>query len=72
MFVEYGFWIYVIFFLIIFVEMGFVFMFFLLGDSLLIVIGVLCFSLDLIYIYIMGILMMIVVVLGYIVNYYIG
>ena len=39
---EYGLWIFAILFLIIFAETGFVFMFFLPGDSLLIAIGALC------------------------------
>ncbi len=69
---EYGLWIYAILFLIIFAETGFVFMFFLPGDSLLIAIGALCSSSDLIHIHTMGILMMIAAVLGYIVNYYTG
>lgn len=67
---EYGLWIYAILFLIIFAETGFVFMFFLPGDSLLIAIGALCSSSDLIHIHTMGILMMIAAVLGYIVLLY--
>ena len=69
---EYGLWIYAILFLIIFAETGFVFMFFLPGDSLLIAIGALCSSSELIHLHTMGILMMIAAVLGYIVNYYTG
>lgn len=69
---HYGTWIYVILFLIIFAETGFVFMFFLPGDSLLIAIGALCASSDLLNIYTMIILLAVASILGYIVNYYTG
>ena len=69
---QYGLWIYAILFLIIFAETGFVFMFFLPGDSLLIAIGALCSTAESVHLHYMGILLFIASVLGYIVNYYSG
>ena len=58
--------------LIIFAETGSVFMFFLPGDSLLIAIGALCSTTDVIHLNTMGLLLFSAAVLGYIVNYYTG
>ena len=69
---QYGLWIYAILFLIIFAETGSVFMFFLPGDSLLIAIGALCSTTDVIHLNTMGLLLFSAAVLGYIVNYYTG
>ena len=69
---QYGLWIYAILFLIIFAETCSVFMFFLPGDSLLIAIGALCSTTDVIHLNTMGLLLFSAVVLGYIVNYYTG
>ena len=69
---QYGTWIYAILFLIIFAETGFVFMFFLPGDSLLIAVGALCSSSAIIQLHSMGILLIIAAILGYAVNYYTG
>ena len=54
---NYGLWIYAILFLIIFAETGSVFMFFLPGDSLLIAIGALCSTTDVVHLHYMGILL---------------
>ncbi|OTG67248.1 VTT domain-containing protein [Acinetobacter silvestris] len=69
---NYGLWIYAILFLIIFAETGFVFMFFLPGDSLLIAIGALCSTTELIHLHYMGVSLFIASVLGYLVNFYSG
>lgn len=69
---NYGVWIYAILFLVIFAETGSVFMFFLPGDSLLIAIGALCSTTDILHLHYMGILLFIAGVLGYTVNYYTG
>ncbi|ANF82777.1 hypothetical protein A3K93_11655 [Acinetobacter sp. NCu2D-2] len=69
---QYGTWIYAILFLVIFAETGSVFFFFLPGDSLLIAIGALCASSDLITLHSMGLLLFTASVLGYTVNYYTG
>lgn len=69
---NYGLWIYAILFLIIFAETGSIFMFFLPGDSLLIAIGAMCSTTELIHLHYMGILLIIASVLGYSVNYYTG
>lgn len=69
---QYGLWIYAILFLIIFAETGSVFMFFLPGDSLLIAIGALCSTTDVIHLNTIGLLLFTAAVLGYIVNYYTG
>ena len=69
---NYGLWIYAILFLIIFAETGSVFMFFLPGDSLLIGIGALCSTTDVIHLNYMGLLLFSASVLGYTVNYYTG
>lgn len=69
---QYGLWIYAILFLIIFAETGSVFMFFLPGDSLLIAIGALCSTTDVIHLPYMGALLFSAAVLGYSVNYYTG
>ena len=54
---QYGVWIYAILFLVIFAETGSVFCFFLPGDSLLIAVGALCSSSDLITLHSMGLLL---------------
>lgn len=69
---QYGVWIYAILFVIIFAETGFVFFFFLPGDSLLIAIGALCSSSALIHLHYMMVLLIIAGILGYIVNYLMG
>lgn len=69
---QYGVWIYAILFLIIFAENGSVFMFFLPGDSLLIAIGALCTTTELIHLHYMGILLTLASILGYTLNYYTG
>ncbi len=69
---SYGVWIYAILFLIIFAETGSVFMFFLPGDSLLIAIGALCSTSNVLHLHYMGGSLFIASVLGYIVNYYTG
>ncbi len=69
---NYGVWIYAILFLVIFAETGSVFMFFLPGDSLLIAIGALCSTTDVIHIQYMGIILFIAATAGYTVNYYTG
>ena len=69
---EYGVWIYAILFLVIFAETGSVFFFFLPGDSLLIAVGALCASSDLITLHSMGLLLFSASFLGYSVNYYTG
>jgi membrane-associated protein len=69
---QYGIWIYAILFLIIFAETGSVFMFFLPGDSLLLAIGAMCSTTDVVHLHYMGILLLLAAVLGYIVNYYTG
>lgn len=69
---QYGLWIYAILFLIIFAETGFVFMFFLPGDSLLIAIGALCSTSDLLHLHYMVALLILASILGYMVNYATG
>lgn len=69
---QYGIWIYAILFLVIFAETGSVFMFFLPGDSLLIAIGALCSTTELIHLHYMGVTLFTASVLGYTVNYYTG
>ncbi|MCO8108778.1 MULTISPECIES: VTT domain-containing protein [Acinetobacter] len=69
---NYGGWIYAILFLIIFAETGSVFMFFLPGDSLLIAIGALCSTTDVVHLHYMAILLCLASILGYSVNYYTG
>lgn len=69
---NYGLWIYAILFLVIFAETGSVFMFFLPGDSLLIAIGALCSTTDILHLHYMGVLLFTAGTLGYIVNYYTG
>ena len=69
---QYGVWISAILFLVIFAETGSVFCFFLPGDSLLIAVGALCSSSDLITLHSMGLLLFTAAVLGYTVNYYTG
>lgn len=69
---NYGVWIYAILFLVIFAETGSVFMFFLPGDSLLIAIGAMCSTTDILHLHYMGILLFAAGVLGYLVNYYTG
>lgn len=69
---QYGVWIYAILFLVIFAETGSVFMFFLPGDSLLIAIGALCFTTDVVHLHYMFGLLSIASILGYTVNYYTG
>lgn len=69
---NYGVWIYAILFLVIFAETGSVFMFFLPGDSLLIAIGALCSTTDVVHLHYMGITLVTASILGYSVNYYTG
>ena len=69
---NYGVWIYAILFLVIFGETGSVFLFFLPGDSLLIAIGALCSTTDVIHLHYMAITLFTASVLGYAVNYYTG
>ena len=69
---NYGLWIYAILFLVIFAETGSIFMFFLPGDSLLIAIGALCSTTDILHLHYMGIMLFVAGSLGYIVNYYTG
>jgi len=69
---QYGVWIYAILFLVIFAETGSPFFFFLPGYSLLIAVGALCSSSDLITLHSMGLLLLIASILGYTVNYYSG
>jgi len=57
---------------VIFAETGSPFFFFLPGDSLLIAVGALCSSSDLITLHSMGLLLLIASILGYTVNYYSG
>ena len=72
LFQQYGLWIYAILFLVIFAETGSVFMFFLPGDSLLLAIGALCASTDILHLHYMGMLLFTASFLGYSVNYYTG
>lgn len=69
---SYGLWIYAILFAIIFLETGSVFMFFLPGDSLLIAIGALCSTTELIHLHYMGVTLFVASILGYSLNYYTG
>ena len=69
---QYGLWIYAILFVIILGETGSVFLFFLPGDSLLIAVGALCSTTELVHLHYMGILLMIAGILGYTINYYTG
>jgi membrane-associated protein len=69
---NYGAWIYAILFLVIFAETGSVFMFFLPGDSLLIAIGALCSTTDVVHLHYMAITLFSASILGYTVNYYTG
>lgn len=69
---QYGAWMYAILFLVIFSETGSVFMFFLPGDSLLLAVGALCSTTDIIHLHSMMILLFIAAVSGYAVNYYTG
>lgn len=71
--VQYGVWVYVILFLILFCEIGLVVMLFLLGDFLLFVVGVfLVLLINDFNVYLMVLLMVIVVIVGDVVNYIIG
>lgn len=69
---NYGYWIYGILFLIIFVETGLVVMPFLPGDSLLFAAGALSASTGAMNPWILGILLFIAAVLGDTLNYHIG
>ena len=69
---NYGVWIYAILFLVIFSETGSVFMFFLPGDSLLLAIGALCSTTEVVHLHTMGLMLFVASVLGYCVNYYTG
>lgn len=69
---KYGVWIYAILFLVIFAETGSIFLFFLPGDSLLLAIGALCSTTDVIHLHYMAITLFSASVLGYTVNYYTG
>jgi membrane-associated protein len=71
MIADYGYWIYGILFLIIFVETGLVVMPFLPGDSLLFAAGMFAGIGDLNVLYIIG-LLFVAAVLGDTVNYYLG
>ena len=68
---NYGAWVYALLFLIIFVETGVVVMFFLLGDSLLFVVGALC-GLGLMSLPLAMVLLIVAAVLGDQVNYSVG
>ncbi|MEK6871940.1 MAG: DedA family protein [Nanoarchaeota archaeon] len=67
----YGFWVYVLLFVIIFIETGFIFMPFLPGDSLLFAAGALA-SLDSLNVMILIIILSIAAILGDSINYYFG
>jgi membrane-associated protein len=69
---QYGVWIYAILFLVILGETGSPFLFFLPGDSLLIAVGALCSTTDLVTLHSMGLLLLIASILGYTINYYTG
>lgn len=69
---EYGLWLYVIIFLIIFFETGCIFMAFLPGDSLLISIGALCATVGSEHLIYMILVLFFSTTLGYIINYYTG
>lgn len=69
---QYGMWVYAILFIIILGETGSIFLFFLPGDSLLVAIGALCSTSDLVHLPFMGIVLIVAAVLGYSVNYYTG
>lgn len=69
---QYGVWVYAILFVVIFAETGLVFMFFLPGDSLLLAIGALCSTTDILHLHYMMLVLFIASVLGYAVNYYTG
>lgn len=69
---QYGMWVYAILFIIILGETGSIFLFFLPGDSLLVAIGALCSTSDLVHLPYMGIVLIVAAVLGYSVNYYTG
>ena len=69
---NYGTWIYVLIFLIIFAETAFVFMFFLPGDSLLITVGAFCATIEFMHFNQMASLLCIAATLGYFCNYYTG
>lgn len=69
---NYGTWIYLLIFLIIFAETAFVFMFFLPGDSLLITVGALCATISFLDFEYMVALLCIAATLGYFCNYYTG
>lgn len=69
---QYGLWIYAILFVIILGETGCVFLFFLPGDSLLVAVGALCSTTELIHLHYMGLLLFIAGILGYSINYYTG
>ncbi|MFT4021946.1 MAG: VTT domain-containing protein [Acinetobacter sp.] len=69
---NYGVWIYAILFLIIFAETAFIFMFFLPGDSLLLAVGALCASSEMMHVEQIILLLFAAASLGYIINYHIG
>ncbi|WP_111896232.1 VTT domain-containing protein [Acinetobacter sp. MB5] len=69
---EYGLWLYIFIFIIIFLETGCIFMFFLPGDSLLLSIGALCATVDSIHLLYMTLVLFLSTALGYIANYYTG
>lgn len=69
---NYGTWVYLLIFLIIFAETAFVFMFFLPGDSLLITVGAFCATIEFMHLDQMMLLLTIAATLGYFCNYYTG
>lgn len=69
---NYGTWIYLLIFLIIFAETAFVFMFFLPGDSLLITVGALCATVEILNLQDMMMYLSLAATLGYFCNYYTG
>lgn len=69
---NYGAWVYLLIFLIIFAETAFVFMFFLPGDSLLITVGAFCATIEFMHLDQMMLLLSTAATLGYFCNYYTG
>lgn len=69
---EYDVWIYALLFLIIYAETAFVFMFFLPGDSLLLVVGALCATTAVMHLDYIILILFFAASLGYFTNYYIG
>lgn len=65
------FWVYILLFLIIMLEIGFIVFFFLFGDGLLFFVGVVVVIIDL-NVWVLIILLIIVVILGNLINYLFG